>query len=121
MRSLRLEAIIAAFLIITVSVPQSFFSQTAPKPSQPKQTAPRQRQHKQPQRSDALAPAIDELLDLDPLAPESPDEKVARESASEDEDKPPADDAPIKELIAYWSKHDADISNAPKPSNKVRE
>src|SRR5215470_9662308 len=40
---LRLPAIIAAFLIITVSIPQSFYSQKAPKPSQPIQPAPRQR------------------------------------------------------------------------------
>ncbi|HKE05570.1 MAG TPA: hypothetical protein VKE91_16055, partial [Blastocatellia bacterium] len=92
MRSLRPTAIIAAFLIITVSIPQSLFSQTSLKPSQPKQPAPRQRQHKQPQRADALATAINELLDLEPPAPESPDEKVSEESASEDEDKPPADD-----------------------------
>src|SRR5262249_16447162 len=121
MRSLRPTAIIAAFLIITVSIPQSLFSQTAPKPSQPKQAAPRQRQHKQPQRADALAPAINELLDLDPPAPESPDEKASEESASEGEDKPPADDAPIKELIDYWSRHDAADANAPKLSDKVRE
>jgi len=120
MRSLRPTAIIAAFLIITVSIPQSLFSQTAPKPSQSKQPAPRQRQHKQPQRADALAPAINELLDLDPLAPESPDEKASEESASEDEDKPPADDAPIKELIAYWAGPDAVGVNTPKPSIKVR-
>src|SRR5215813_5767580 len=120
MRSFRLPAIIAVFLVISVSVPQSFFSQTAPKPAQPKQPAPRQRQHKQPQRADALAPAINELLDLDPLAPESPDEKASEESASEDEDKPPADDAPIKELIAYWAGPDAVGVNTPKPSIKVR-
>src|SRR5262245_57921867 len=121
MRSLRPTAIIAAFLIITVSIPQSLFSQTAPYPSQPKQPAERQRQHKQQRRADALAPAINELLDIDPLAPESPDEKASEEGASEDKDKPPTDDAPIKALIAHWSEHDADIANAPKPSGKVRE
>src|SRR5262249_52283151 len=52
---------------------------------------------------------------------ESPDEKASEESASEGEDKPPADDAPIKELIDYWSRHDAADANAPKLSDKVRE
>src|SRR5262245_50456142 len=121
MRSLRLTAIIAAFLIITVSIPQSLFSQTASKPSHPKQPAPLQLPHKQPRRADALTPAINELLDLDPLAPESPDEKSSEESASEDEYKPPADDAPIKELIAYWAVEDVDWVNTPKPSSKVQQ
>ena len=120
MCSLRPLAIIAAFLIISVSIPQSQFSQTAPKPAQPKQPAPRQRQPERPQRADALAPAINELLGLDPLAPESPDQKDSEKSASEDEDKPPADDAPIKELIAYWSERDGSGVNDPKPSDKVR-
>jgi len=117
----RPTAIIAAFLIIAVSIPQSFYSQKAPKPSQPKQSAPRQRQPKRGQRGDALAAAINELMKLDPLAPESLDKKRSdnADASSEEESKPPADDAPIKELIAYWTQdHD---TNAPKPSDKVRQ
>ena len=58
MRSLHPPAIIAAFLIIAFSAPPPLFSQTAPKPSPPKQPAPRQTHPKRPQRADALAAAI---------------------------------------------------------------
>lgn len=122
---LRLLPIKAAFLIIAVSVPQSFFSQTAPKPP-----ASRQRQTKRPQPADALATAINELSKLAPLDPESPGAKSSDGSAenagdsSEKEIKPPADDAPIKELIDYWSKRRYAAVNAgdkgPEPSEKVR-
>jgi HEAT repeat protein len=121
MRLVRPAAIIAAFLIIAFPIPPSLFSQQAPKTSQQKQPAPRQRQPKRPQRADALAPAINELLKLDPLPPQAPGEKDSDndDASSEKENKPPADDAPIKELITYWSQHrDA---NAPKPSGKVRQ
>src|SRR5262245_31642180 len=101
MRCLRPTAIIAAFLIIAVSIPQSMFSQEAPKPAPPKQPAPRQRQPKRPQRADALATAINELLKLDPLAPASHDYNSS--DTSQDEEKPPDDDAPIKDLFEYWS------------------
>lgn len=123
MRFLRPTAIIAAFLIIAVSIPPSRFSQPAPKPSRPKQPSPRQRQHMRPQRADALAPAINELLKLDPLAPESADEKDSGnvDASSEKESKPPADDAPITELVAYWSKHSDANPQAAKPSDKVRQ
>src|SRR5262245_28401188 len=112
-------AIITAFLIIAVSIPQSLFSQQAPKASQPKQPAPRQRQAKRPQRADALAPAIKELLEASPQAPQSPDEKASKGNASEEQDKPPAADAPIKELVAYWSERAG--ASAPKPSDSVRQ
>src|SRR5262249_48683759 len=91
------------------------------RPSQPKRSAPRQRQPKRGQRGDALAAAINELLKLDPIAPESPDKKRSDNAgeSSEEESKPPADDATIKELIAYWAQdHD---TSAPKPSDKVRQ
>src|SRR5262245_32817593 len=105
MRLLRPTTIIAAFLIIAFSYPPSLFSQTAPKPSQPKQPAPPKRRTRRPQRADDLAPAVNELLKLDPPAPKSPDEKVSGNAdvSSEAEAKPPDDDAPIKELIAYWN------------------
>lgn len=133
MRSLRPPAIIAALLIIAVSIPQSLYSQKAPKQSQPKQPAPRKRQAKRLHHADALAPAIKELLKLDPLDPldpESPDEKDSGNAgdSSEEETKPPADDAPIKDLVAYWAErnYSTELSgaagpNGPAPSDKVRQ
>jgi HEAT repeat protein len=121
MRLLRPAAIIAALLIIAVSIPQSLFSQQATKQSQPKPPAPRQRQPRRPQRADALAPEIKKLLEVAPLAPESPDKKASKRKASEDDDKPPADDAPIKELVAYWANRQRAGANASKPSDKVRQ
>jgi hypothetical protein len=131
MRFLRPLQIKAAFLIIAVSVPQSFFSQTAPKPSQPKPPAARQRQTNRPQSDDALATAINELLKLEPLQPESPGAKSSDGGAENDGDssekeiKSPVDDAPIKELISYWSKRHYAAANAgdkgPEPSEKVRQ
>src|SRR5262245_6895378 len=101
MRFLRPTTTIAAFLIIAVSIQQSLFSQVASKPAQPKQTAPRQRQSKRPQRADALAAAINELLKLGPRAPDSPDDNSS--DTSQDEEIAPDDDAPIKDLMKYWS------------------
>jgi HEAT repeat protein len=121
MRLLRPTAIIAALLIIAVSIPPSLFSQSSPKPSRPKQPASRQRQLRRPQRDDALAPAIKQLLETKPLAPQSPDEKASEGNASEDDDKPPADDAPIKKLVAYWSEHAFDSELTPKLSDGVRQ
>src|SRR5215510_8665111 len=100
MRLLRPTAIIAAFLIIAFSAPPSLISQTAPKLSRPKQPAPSKLQTRRPQRADALAPAINELLKLDPRPPKSPDSDSP--DTSELKEKPPGDDAPIRELIKYW-------------------
>src|SRR5499426_2157432 len=121
MRLSRPTAIIAAFLIIAFSAPPSLLSQTAPKPSRPKQPTTPKRQTRRPQRADALAPAINELLKLDPPAPKSIGEKNSENpnASSKDEAKPPADDAPIKELIAYWNQDHG--ANDPKPSDKVRQ
>src|SRR5262245_9589216 len=121
MYATRPPAIIAALLIIAVLVPQSLFSQTALKPSQPKQPASRQRQPERSRRGDGLAQAIKELLETNPLVPQSPDEKASDGNSSEDEDKPPADDAGIKELIAYWSEHEGESAQASNPSDKVRQ
>ena len=118
MYSIRPPAIIALFLIVAVLIPQSLFSQTAPRPSKPSQPATPKRRPKRSQRADALAPAIKDLLEANPLAPQSPDEKASEGNAPEDEDKPPADDAPIKELVDYWSNHDGE--GKLKPSDKVR-
>jgi hypothetical protein len=114
MYSLRPPAKIAALLIIAVSVPPPFFSQ------------------QRPRRADALATAIKELLKFDPRAevlgfnpdpraPLSPDEKPSGETASEDGDKPPADDAPIGKLLDYWLRHGDDGAQAPKPSDRARQ
>src|SRR5262249_54296063 len=122
MRLLRPTAIIAAFLIIAFSAPPSLFSQTAPKPYPPKQPAPPKRQTRRPQRADALAPALNELLKLPPSMPQSHRKKNSEpaSASSEEAPKPPADDAPIKELIAYWSQSQNHGPNAPKPSDNVR-
>ncbi|HKQ89278.1 MAG TPA: hypothetical protein VJZ77_01250, partial [Blastocatellia bacterium] len=120
MRLLRPTAIIVAFLFIAFSASPSLLSQPAPKPSQPIQPAPPKRQTRRPQRSEALAPAISDLLKLDPLAPKSLSEKNSgTASASSEEETKPPDDAPIKELIAYWRRNHG--SNYPKPSDKVRQ
>src|SRR5262245_31553805 len=121
MRLLRPMAVIAAFLAIAFSTAPSSLSQTAPKPSQSQRPAPPKSQPRRQQRADALARAIKELLETRPLAPESPDENVSGGNASEDEDKPPADDAPIKELVAYWTEHTANGELAPKLSDRVRQ
>jgi HEAT repeat protein len=105
MRFLRPPAIIAALLIIAVSIPPPLFSQ------------------QRPRSADALAAAINELLKLKPLPPRPPDESVSAGNAFEDEDKPPADDAPVGELVIYW-RHNAhnfsDDPNGLKPSPIVR-
>src|SRR5262245_50782076 len=117
---LRPTTIIAAFLIIAFSAPPSLLSQPAPKPSLPKQPAPRQSRPRRSQRADALAVAINELLKLDPLPPGSPDS--GSPDTSERDEKPPGDDAPIRELIKYWLDNRlAAVSGAQKPSERVRQ
>jgi len=120
MRLIRPTAITTAFLIIAFSAPPALFSQTAPKPSRPKQPAPRQSHPKRPQRADTLAAAINELLKLDPLLRESPDGDSP--DASERKEKPPGDDAPVRELIKYWleNRYSA-MSGTQRPSERVRQ
>ena len=122
MRLLRPTAVIAAFMIIASSAPPALFSQTAPNPSQPKRPAPRQSHPKRPPRADALAAVISDLLRLDPLPPRSLDEKDSgnANASSKEKGKPPADDAPIKELIDYYWDQDH-AANTTKPSDKVRQ
>src|SRR5262245_43066995 len=120
MRLLRPTTIIAAFLIIAFSAPPSLLSQPAPRPSRPKQPAPPKRHTRRPQRGDALAAAINELLKLDPLPPGSQDSDSP--DTSERNEKPLGDDAPIRELIKYWfEKRSATMSGARKPSERVRQ
>jgi hypothetical protein len=115
MRLLRSITIVAAFLLITISISPPLFSQTTPK-----RPATRQRQPKRTQRADALASAIKELLKTHPLAPQSP-EKAPERNASEKEDKPPDDDAPIKELVAYWVNDNRTYARTHEPSDRVRQ
>ncbi|HEY7181317.1 MAG TPA: HEAT repeat domain-containing protein [Blastocatellia bacterium] len=115
---LRQPAIVAAFLTVAISIQPSLFSRPAPTPPQPKQPAPRGLKPKKSKRADALSPAIKELLETNPPAPQSPDKKASEGKASEN--KPPTDDAPIKELVAYWSDHADDDGQAPKISDSVR-
>ncbi len=121
MRFLRLLGMIAAFLIIAVPFSQPLFSQQGTDLPKHINRALPQRQPKRPPRAAALAAVINELLDLYPLAPGSPDEKDSGDAnaSSNEEDKPPADDAPIKTLVEYWSQNRD--TNAPKLSDKVRE
>jgi hypothetical protein len=123
MRFLRPTAIIAAFLIIAVSIPPAPLSQKAPASPQPKRPGPPKRQAKRPQRADALASVINELLKLAPLPPQSPDEKDLdnADASSEERRKPPADDAAINELVDYWYEHEVVGKHDPKPSDKVRQ
>src|SRR5262245_24107064 len=131
MYPIRPPSLIASFLIIAILIPQSLFSQMTPRRAQPRRPASRQRQPGRPQQ-DALTVAIKELLKFDPLdevlgfnpdprAPLSPDEKTSEENASEDDDKPPADDAPIGKLLYYWDTHGGYGARAPKPSDRVRQ
>jgi hypothetical protein len=105
-------AFILALLILAVSAPLSIYLLALPKQSQPKR----------PQRVDVLDAAINELLGRDPLAPGQMGKTVSSATPSDVKDNPPADDAPIKNLIDYWSL----FSNFGKqrsrePSDKVRE
>src|SRR5262249_32515773 len=107
------------------------FTHGARRRAQRGRPASRQRQPDRPRR-DTLAVAIDELLKFDPRAevlgfnpdpraPLSPDEKTSEENASTNDDKPPADDAPIGKLLYYWDAHGGDGAQAPKPSDRVRQ
>src|SRR5262245_20664167 len=103
---------IVAFILIAVSFPQSLFSQTPPKEYQPKH----------PQRVDALAVAINKLLVLELIEPNQMSEIDSSDNTSEGNEKPPADNAPIKKLVDYWSgDSNVDKQNTRKPSDKVRE
>jgi hypothetical protein len=68
-----------------------------------------------------LAAAINELLKEEPLAPESND-PANNSNSTEDgpPTQPPADDAPLAELLTYWREHSY-VPNAPRPSVKVAQ
>ena len=100
-------------LVVLLSIPQPLFAQVPRRPVQPKK----------PLRSDLIAAAISDLLKELPLASSDEDAEEALDEKSSDELKPPADNAPIQELVEFWggynfSEYD---DGAPKPSDKVRE
>ena len=81
---------------------------------------------KSPRRPDVSSAVITELLrqrPLEPAEPESVEPATTPENAADEEDeKPLADDAPIRELIEFWSHHsESDGPAAPKPSDTVRQ
>lgn len=105
---------LAFFLIALISFPQSLLAQKIGRAPQIK-----------PQRLAEISSAINDLLREHPLDPVSPDdaEAAANSSGDPEEEKPPADDAPIEKLVAYWSSRGySDFENGdPKPSDKVRQ
>lgn len=73
--------------------------------------------------SGELAQAITELLKRDSLAAEEVDTLARRIKQPERKDaqlQPPADEAPLKELLAFWQDTLVD-SSSPKPSDRVRQ
>ncbi|MEP7342990.1 MAG: HEAT repeat domain-containing protein [Acidobacteriota bacterium] len=115
MRSTCCSAKLAALLILALLIPQPLLAQS-------RQSARQRKPHPQTQQ---IATAISELLKQNPLQPESSndDADAAPEKDDAKEEKPPADDAPIKELIVYWRNHTFQDSadSKTKPSDKVRE
>lgn len=95
-------------LILILSIPHSLFAQ-----KQSRKQALRHANHPAQISDDVIA----DLLAMQPLLPE----EDAAETTSEDEAKPPADNAPIKELLEYWTAHNSGISGQPKPSETVQQ
>jgi hypothetical protein len=113
MRLTRCSAKLAILLIFALLLPRPLLAQSR-QPSR----GPRP----QPQTGQ-IAVAIGELLKQTPLQPGSAGDVASGKDDSKDEEKPPADDAPINELIAYWRNHSyQDVAeNKNKLSDKVRE
>ncbi len=114
MRLTHCSAKLAALLLLTLLIPTQLFSQA-------RQSA---RQRKPQPRTEQIATAINELLKQNPLQlnPSEDDADAAAGKDGKEGNKAPADDAPIKELIAYWRDHtfqDSADSKA-KPSDRVR-
>lgn len=104
------------WLVVLLAIPQPLSAQTR-QPLPPKKTP----QAALP-KANLIATAVNDLLKEKPL--DSMTQEGATDSESDDENpKPPADDAPIQELIAYWITYgfkDFDEANA-QPSDKVRQ
>jgi HEAT repeat protein len=111
--------LLALLLAVLLSIPQPLLAQVTPAVRRPAQSK------KPPVKSDLIATAISDLLKETPLKPG--DEDDADDSTNTDSDdekvKPPADDGPIGELVAFWSRYGyAEFDeSAPKPSDKVRQ
>jgi hypothetical protein len=67
-----------------------------------------------------LAAAISGLLNEPPYVRVKSQNAAVSAQGRLNEDKPPADDAPLKELIEYWQQREHD-QNLSKPSDKVRQ
>jgi len=111
MRLTRFSAKLAATMVLALLIPPPLFSQSRP-PGPPRKSQPQVQQ---------IAVAIGELLKERPLWPDSAENEngEADKHAPKAEKKPPADDAPIYDLITYWRDHG--YTETTKPSDKVRE
>lgn len=115
MRSTRCSAKLAALLMVTLLIPSPLFPQSH-------QSA---RQRRPQPQTQLIATAVNELLKQTPLQSNllEDDADAASGKDGKEGNKPPADDAPIKELIAYWRDHTFQDSadSKTKPSDKVRD
>ncbi|HQR36149.1 MAG TPA: HEAT repeat domain-containing protein [Blastocatellia bacterium] len=105
---------LALLLILLLSIPQSLLAQKIGRAPQ------------RPPRVAEISSAINDLLKEHPVDSTSADDEehsAADNDDSEHQEKPPADDAPIEKLIAYWVGHSySDVENdSTKPTEKVRE
>ncbi|MFN7945496.1 MAG: HEAT repeat domain-containing protein [Blastocatellia bacterium] len=105
-------SVVLTVLLIIALLPPPLFSQS-----------PRAKSARRP---DVSASVITELLRQRPLEPAEPEnaEPAAKpgDDTDEEDEKPPADDAPIRKLIEFWSRHsDSSGPAAPKLSDTVRQ
>lgn len=110
----RFSAKLVALLFSAVLIPPPLFSQH-------RQPA---NQVKPQQQAEQIAAAVSELLKQRPLDPKSAnDQAEAENDSAKEQEKTPADDASIGELITYWRNHSflPTANDKSKPSAKVRE
>lgn len=101
---------VAVLLMVAVLIPPPLFSQN--------------RQTASPPQTEQIGTAIGELLKQRPLEPKSENPAAGLDGDSDPvSDKPPADDAPINELITYWRarRYKVLVAGKDKPSDRVRE
>ncbi|MGH9799124.1 MAG: hypothetical protein ACRD82_02075, partial [Blastocatellia bacterium] len=106
-------------LVILLAIPQPLLAQMLAQTRRPAQ-------HQKTRQADSIAVAISDLLKEHPFVsiPDDEEDRGVNSDDSEENEKPPADDAPIEKLIAYWSNHafsDFAEDDDQKPSDKVRE